>query len=97
MNGSGWHGVHFPPAKSTWVEWWKVTAIPLRLAGMVVNRLARGQRDRLIPIGRAYVHGLRIGRRSPQIPTFGTDEAQGRAVSTHAEPVQNTDTGTRQE
>jgi len=53
---------------------WRITAIPLRLAGMLTNRLARSQADRLLPISRAYLEGLRIGRCSPRIPIF--DDAQ---------------------
>jgi GT2 family glycosyltransferase len=49
---------------------WKVTAVPLRLAGMVANRLARSQTDRVLPITRAYLEGLRIGRHQPEIPVF---------------------------
>jgi len=53
---------------------WRITAIPLRLAGMLANRLARSQADRVIPITRAYVVGLGLGRRSPRIPSFDTEE-----------------------
>ena len=49
---------------------WRCTAIPLRLLGMLANRLARYQADRLIPLARAYVDGLRIGRCLPEIPVF---------------------------
>lgn len=49
---------------------WTITAIPLRLAGMLAKRLARSQMDRLMPITGAYLEGLRIGRRSPEIPMF---------------------------
>lgn len=49
---------------------WRITAAPLRLAGMLANRLARRQTGRLVPVTRAYLEGLRIGRRRPQIPTF---------------------------
>jgi GT2 family glycosyltransferase len=49
---------------------WKLTAIPLRLAGMLARRLARRQAGRLLPITRAYLEGLRIGRRRPEIPIF---------------------------
>ena len=51
---------------------WKLTAIPLRWAAMVVNRLARRQAGRVIPMTRAYLDGLRIGRSEPRIATFGT-------------------------
>jgi GT2 family glycosyltransferase len=60
---------------------WTVTAIPLRLAGMLANRLARFQVDRLLPITRAYLEGLRIGRRSPVIPFFDDPERRGPVVS----------------
>jgi GT2 family glycosyltransferase len=59
---------------------WMVTAIPLRLAGMLANRLARFQVDRLLPITRAYLEGLRIGRRSPVIPFFD-DVEHGKAIA----------------
>jgi GT2 family glycosyltransferase len=49
---------------------WKITAIPLRLAGMLANRLVRSQADRVIPIIRGYLEGLVIGRHNPEIPTF---------------------------
>jgi GT2 family glycosyltransferase len=55
---------------------WRITAIPLRLLGMLVNRIARAQTDRLIPITGAYFEGLRIGRRSPEIPRFGAEESR---------------------
>lgn len=55
---------------------WRITSTPLRLAGMLVNRLARRQADRLLRVTRAYLHGLRIGRRSPEIPMFDPDEAR---------------------
>lgn len=54
---------------------WQATAIPLRLVGMLVRRLARRQADRVIPMTRAYVEGLRIGRRSPRTPIFGIESA----------------------
>jgi GT2 family glycosyltransferase len=49
---------------------WKITATPLRLVGMLARRLARRQAARLMPITRAYLEGLRIGRLRPEIPTF---------------------------
>jgi GT2 family glycosyltransferase len=60
---------------------WTITAIPLRLAGMLTNRLARSQADRLLPISRAYLEGLRIGRRSPRIPIFGEAQQPGPGAS----------------
>ncbi len=53
---------------------WKITAIPIRLAGMLANRLVRLQSDRVVPITQAYLEGLRIGRRRPQIPIFDDTE-----------------------
>jgi GT2 family glycosyltransferase len=50
---------------------WRITAVPFRLAGMLINRLARRQPDRMLPMTRAYLDGLRIGRHSPRIPIFG--------------------------
>jgi GT2 family glycosyltransferase len=60
---------------------WKMTAIPLRLAGMLARRLARSQANRLVPITRAYLEGLRIGRRSPAIPVFDDTERPGAFAS----------------
>ncbi len=59
---------------------WTITAIPLRLAGMVANRLARSQADRVVPITRAYLEGLRVGRHRPEIPIFD-DTQPPRAVA----------------
>jgi GT2 family glycosyltransferase len=58
---------------------WRITAVPLRLVGMLANRLARAQADRLIPIAGAYREGLRIGRESPRIARFGAGESSGPA------------------
>jgi GT2 family glycosyltransferase len=58
---------------------WRITAVPLRLAAMLFNRLVRAQADRLIPITRAYLEGLRIGRRDPEIPRFGAAAPRGPA------------------
>jgi hypothetical protein len=55
---------------------WRLTAVPLRIAGMLLNRLARAQVDRLLPVTQAYLDGLRIGRRPPVIPRFALDEEQ---------------------
>jgi GT2 family glycosyltransferase len=60
---------------------WQITAIPLRLAGMLVNRLARRQPDRLVPITRAYLEGIRVGRRRPEIPVFDDGNIPGPAAS----------------
>jgi len=60
---------------------WSITATPLRLAGMLANRLSRRQADRLVPVTRAYVEGLRIGRRSPEIPIFDDGEPPGPVAS----------------
>lgn len=65
---------------------WRITAVPLRLAGMLVNRLARAQANRLIPIAAAYFEGLRIGRRTPEIPRFDADETRGTAAPARATP-----------
>ena len=66
---------------------WRMTAVPLRLAGMLLNRLARGHWDRLIPVTRAYVEGLRAGRGSPMIPMFGTEESQSQAGPARSRPA----------
>jgi hypothetical protein len=60
---------------------WVITAIPLRLAAMLANRLARSQADRVVPITRAYVEGLRIGRRKPEVPVFDNGELVGSTAS----------------
>jgi GT2 family glycosyltransferase len=73
---------------------WRITAIPLRLAGMLANRLARAQVDRVGPITRAYLDGLRIGRRSPRIPSFSTERSRGPA---QPEPADATAGGSRSE
>lgn len=69
---------------------WRITAIPLRLAGMLVSRSARAQADRLLPITGAYLEGLRIGRRSPEVPRFGTGESQRPAGPTRPAPAEAT-------
>ncbi len=58
---------------------WRITAVPFRYVGMVINRIARRQPDRVIPMTRAYLEGLRIGRRLPRIPIFGAAEGAGSA------------------
>lgn len=60
---------------------WRIIAIPLRLAGMLANRLARAQADRVIPITRAYLEGLRIGRHRPEIPIFDDTQPPGPVAS----------------
>jgi hypothetical protein len=66
---------------------WRITAIPLRLAGMLVNRLVRAQADRLIPITAAYLKGLRAGQQDPEIPRFGSEESRGPAAPDRPEPI----------
>jgi GT2 family glycosyltransferase len=60
---------------------WRLTAIPARLAGMLVRRIARGQLDRVWPVARAYVDGLRIGRQQPCIPKFRAPRLSTRAIA----------------
>jgi GT2 family glycosyltransferase len=69
---------------------WRLSAIPLRLMVMLANRVARGQVDRLVPVTRAYVEGLRIARRSPVIPTFGESEGSQRPAAPFPEPADAT-------
>jgi GT2 family glycosyltransferase len=49
-------------------------AIPVRFAAELAKRVKRRQLERLLPIARAYVNGLRIGRRPPMIPMFGCQD-----------------------
>jgi GT2 family glycosyltransferase len=68
---------------------WKLTAVPLRWAGMTLNRLARRQPRRVIPMTRAYLDGLRIGRSDPRIPVFGSAERGLGEPARPAPPVPN--------
>ncbi len=75
---------------------WRITAVPLRLAGMLVNRLARAQADRLVPMTRAYLEGLSIGRLRPEIPHFGIEESRRPARPDRTAPVEIDAARTRQ-
>ena len=74
---------------------WRISAVPLRMAGILIRRLARGQPDRVIPTARAYVEGLRIGRRGPVIPSFGLAPAIAALGSAVGEPGKPTTRGIR--
>lgn len=64
---------------------WSATAVPLHLVGMVLRRVARRQPGRLVPIMRAYVSGLHLGRRPPRVPVFRAGSVP-RARSTRNAP-----------
>lgn len=49
----------------------RLVAIPVRFVAMLAKRVARRQPERLLPVARAYMRGLRVGRRPPKIPSFG--------------------------
>ena len=66
---------------------WHLTAIPARLTGMLLTRIARGQLDRVGPVIRSYVDGVQIGRRPPRVPQFGRPVVPLRAISEGAEPI----------
>jgi glycosyltransferase involved in cell wall biosynthesis len=64
---------------------WSATSVPLHHVGMVLRRVARRQPGRLVPIMRAYVSGLRLGRRPPRVPVFRAGSVP-RAGSTRNAP-----------
>ena len=70
-------------------------AISVRFAGMILKRVARRQPERVSPIARAYVDGLRIGRRPPSIPVFrsrgrrASDQGFGSTASTESRAVRS--------